>query len=198
MSFIDAIKSGFKNYANFSGRARRSEFWYWALFTGIVSGVLSGIGSGISSVLMSTMPSSFENSVILSYALNAPETIWSIATLIPSLAMCVRRLHDLDKSGLYVLLELIPIVGWIILLVWYTKDSQQGMNKYGNSPKYPVMVDQYGNPIYQQPVYQPPVDPNNYYAPQQPQAPVEQNYYAPQPPVEQPNTAEYYQPNDNQ
>ena len=116
MSFVDAIKSDFTQYVGFSGRARRSEYWYFVLFNFIVSFVLSFLGNyvGFFSIL---------------------GTIWSLAVLLPSLAVCVRRLHDIGKAWTWILLALIPLVGEIILIVFFCQDSQPGENQFGPNPK---------------------------------------------------------------
>lgn len=116
MSFVDAIKSVFTQYVGFNGRARRSEYWYFVLFNFIVSFVLSLLGNFVSffSIL---------------------GTIWSLAVLLPSLAVCIRRLHDIGKAWTWILLGLIPLVGQIILIVFFCQDSQPGENQYGPNPK---------------------------------------------------------------
>lgn len=177
MSFTDAIKKVFSNYANFSGRARRSEYWNWTLFNYLVSAVLSGVGG-----LISTLVGKTTGVAATSLISNVLPTLWAVAVILPSLSVCVRRLHDIGKSGWSYLIGLIPIVGWIILLVWFLQDSQKGANQYGDCekyPSYPAGFDPTQNP-YQQ--YQPPVQQPNYYQP-----PQDNNYYVPQ----QPN-------NDNQ
>ena len=116
MSAVDAIKSVFSQYVGFNGRARRSEYWYFVLFNFLVSFVLTSLGSFVE-------------------ALKFLPAIWSLAVLLPGLAVCVRRLHDIGKTGWLVLLALIPIVGAIILIVWFCKDSQPGDNQYGPNPK---------------------------------------------------------------
>ena len=93
MTFSEAISSGFRNYVGFSGRASRSEFWYWILFTVLVSIALSIIDFGMLS----------GNSVLSS--------IWSLATFLPSLAIGVRRLHDGDRTGWWWLIVIIPLIG---------------------------------------------------------------------------------------
>lgn len=117
VGFVDAVKSYFTHYADFSGRARRSEYWYAVLFQLLVSAVLGGIASASDGLAILT-------------------TLWSIATFVPGLAICVRRLHDVGKSGAWYLWILLPIAGGIILLVQYCKDSDAGPNQYGPSPKY--------------------------------------------------------------
>lgn len=116
MSFVEAIKSVFTQYVGFSGRARRSEYWYWTLCNCIISGVLSALArnGGFFTVL---------------------SVIWSLAVLLPGLAVCVRRLHDIGKSGWWLLIALVPAVGAIILIIFFVKDSEPGDNAYGPNPK---------------------------------------------------------------
>lgn len=109
--YIDA----FKNYVNFKGRARRKEYWMFVLFNFIVAIVLSIIDSLLGITILST--------------------IYSIAVIIPSLALCFRRLHDIGKSGAWILLGLIPLIGEIVLIVFFCTDSQAGENQYGPNPK---------------------------------------------------------------
>lgn len=116
MSFVDAIKTCFSKYVNFNGRARRSEYWFFYLFTAIVSGVLSALGQA----------ASFFS--VLGY-------IAALALLLPSLAVCVRRLHDIGRRWTYIFMGLIPIAGAIILIVNLAKDSQPGDNQFGPNPK---------------------------------------------------------------
>ncbi len=125
MSFFDAIKSYFKNYATFKGRARRSEFWFTVLFTFLVSAALSIIFSGPTEMVWDM---EVEQT-------SAAENLWSLATLVPSLAVTWRRLHDVGRSGKYFFFILIPIAGIIMLLIELTKDSQAGANQYGESVK---------------------------------------------------------------
>ena len=110
-------------YADFSGRARRQEFWMFWLFT-----LLFAVACGLIDGLTGTY--SVEAGVGLVGGL------FSLATLIPSIAVSIRRLHDIGRSGWFILLGLIPIVGIFIMLVFYFKDSEKGVNKWGRSPKY--------------------------------------------------------------
>lgn len=180
MSFKDAIKTCFSKYADFSGRARRSEYWYWTLFNILVSAILGGINGGITSAINLGSAGDLKANLMSSGLAG----LWSIAVLIPSLAVVVRRLHDVGKSGWYYLLMFIPIIGWIIVLCAFLKDSQ-GPNKYGDSPKYPAQA-QYG---YYQPQYQQPQGQQGYYGPQ---------YQQPQQPYYPPQQQNYYDPNNNQ
>ena len=105
-----------KKYAVFSGRARRKEYWMFLLFNiiiGLVLGVLEGLAGG-PGVLGS---------------------IYGLAVLIPGIAVSARRLHDTDRSGWWLLIGLIPLIGAIVLLVFMVQDSQPGENQYGPNPK---------------------------------------------------------------
>ena len=113
MNFKDAVITCFKKYVDFSGRARRSEYWYFGLFNFVVEFVL-GLIFGSSSIIVS---------------------IFSLAVLLPGLAVAWRRMHDIGKSGAWCLIALIPIVGWILLLVWSCTDSKPGDNRFGPCPK---------------------------------------------------------------
>jgi len=121
MSFFDAIKSYFNNYATFKGRARRSEFWFTVLFTVLVSAALSIVFPGPTEMVWDM---EVEQS-------SAAENLWSLATIVPSLAVTWRRLHDVGRSGKYFFFILIPIAGIIMLLIELTKDSQPEENAYG-------------------------------------------------------------------
>jgi uncharacterized membrane protein YhaH (DUF805 family) len=105
-----------KNYVGFQGRARRKEYWMFVLFSLIVSIVLSII----------------EAVANLSQVLTG---LYSLAVLLPSLAVGVRRLHDTGRSGWWLLIALIPLIGAIILLVFMCLDSEENDNKYGPNPK---------------------------------------------------------------
>jgi uncharacterized membrane protein YhaH (DUF805 family) len=114
MSFGNAVSSFFSNYANFNGRARRSEYWFAYLFW-----VLVYLGTLI---------------LDLSGGGGLFTSLWALGTLIPLLALGVRRLHDTGRSGWNYLLGLIPFAGPIILLVLFVQDSV-GPNQYGPYPK---------------------------------------------------------------
>jgi uncharacterized membrane protein YhaH (DUF805 family) len=125
MSFGAAIASFFSKYATFSGRARRSEFWYAVLFTTLVSVAISTVFPG--SV-------TFINDVAIQQASPA-SNLWQLAIFVPSLALSWRRLHDVGHKGTYYLFILLPIVGWILLLIQFVKDSQPGANAFGEPVK---------------------------------------------------------------
>ena len=125
MSLGAAIASFFSKYATFSGRARRSEFWFAVLFTTLVSVAIGTIWPGTTLVVndMSIQQSS------------VPSNLWQLAILVPSLALSWRRLHDVGRKGTYYLFILIPIVGWIMLFIQFVKDSQPGSNAFGEPVK---------------------------------------------------------------
>lgn len=118
VSFTEAIKMALQqNYCNFSGRSSRSEYWWFSLFNLIIGFILGFIGSMISQQAY--------------YVLSA---IVNLGLLLPGLGLVVRRLHDINKSGWWILINLIPLVGWIIMLVWLCKDSDPTDNQYGPVP----------------------------------------------------------------
>ena len=114
MGFAQAISAGFSNYVNFSGRACRSEYWYWILFI-VIADIVTGIIDAALGIQLVT-------------------SIFGLVTLLPSLAIAIRRLHDLDRTGWWVLLGLIPLIGWIILLIWYVTKGTDGPNRFGPDP----------------------------------------------------------------
>lgn len=114
-----------KKYADFSGRARRKEFWMFVLFNFIFSIVTS-----IIDYLIGT------TNILGNYGLF--NLIYALAVLIPGIAVSVRRLHDVGKSGVMILLAFLPIIGWIWLFVLDVTDSQLGTNKWGPNPKAPA------------------------------------------------------------
>ena len=111
-----------KKYAVFNGRARRKEYWYFALFTTIIGVVLIVIDGMIAE-------SSREEQIGLLYS------IYSLATLIPAIAVSVRRLHDTSRSAWWILIVLVPIAGGIVYLLFMAQDSKPGQNQYGANPK---------------------------------------------------------------
>ena len=110
-----------KKYAVFNGRARRKEYWYFALFNVVVGIVLTLIDRMIGT-------SNAES------GLGLLSGIYTLAVMVPSIAVSVRRLHDTDRSGWWLLLGLVPLVGSIILLVFFLQDSKPD-NQYGPNPK---------------------------------------------------------------
>jgi uncharacterized membrane protein YhaH (DUF805 family) len=98
MTFGESVRTCFRKYADFDGCATRSEYWWWILFTAIASVALD----------------------MISYSLSAA---FSVATLLPCLAVTSRRLHDTDRSGWLQLLFLIPIIGWVLIIIWCAQEG---------------------------------------------------------------------------
>ena len=120
MTMMQAVRSAFQNYFNFKDRSRRSEYWYFTLFLFLTGIVLSFVDIGV-----------------LGYApeeIGPLSALLSLLTIIPGLAVSVRRLHDIGRSGWFLLLVLIPIVGWIVLIYWCCQPSAEGPNEYGSGP----------------------------------------------------------------
>ena len=124
MNMQDAIRTVFGKYAVFSGRAARSEFWYWVLFIVLVSIALSIVDGML--IAPMTGHEAFDPE-----AGQPLQLLFNLATLLPTLAVSVRRLHDTDRTGWWILLGLIPIIGNLILLWWYIQAGTGGDNEYG-------------------------------------------------------------------
>ena len=111
MNFGQAIASGFSNYVNFSDRACRSEYWFWTLFV-----FLADIATWI---------------VDTAVGVQVTSSLFNLAVLLPGIAIGVRRLHDLDRTGWWLLIVFIPLIGWIVLLIWYCSKGTEGPNRFG-------------------------------------------------------------------
>lgn len=139
MGFMEAVRHVFQNYATFSGRARRSEYWYFTLFNVLVEMVGYGVSAGSAVGAMAgaayNSRAGVSTGLGLSSVVMALLGIYSLVIILPSLAVTCRRLHDVGKPGSYILFILIPMVGPILLLVWELQDSMPGENQYGPNPK---------------------------------------------------------------
>lgn len=116
MSFFDSIKTVFRKYAEFGGRATRPEFWWWTLFTTLVSAALNALSVPMYGVMYSRMMD-FGPSFTSGYSSFSLAGLWSIAVLLPSLAVTVRRLRDAGRSWTQLFWLLLPIAGVIVLIV---------------------------------------------------------------------------------
>jgi len=116
--FVTALK----NYAVFSGRSRRSEYWFFVLFYLIIYVVLALVDRTTGTY------SSTSGAGLLT-------SIFALGMLIPSLSVSVRRLHDTDRSGWWLLIGFIPLIGVIVLIVFFVQDSGAGTNRFGPNPK---------------------------------------------------------------
>jgi uncharacterized membrane protein YhaH (DUF805 family) len=120
MGFIGSIKSVYSKYFTFSGRASRSEYWWFQLFYIIVV-----IGISFVSYAANTDTDSGLSAILL---------IWQLGNIIPLLAVQVRRLHDIDRTGWWCLVVFVPLIGWIVLLVWDCTEGTGGDNRFGAAP----------------------------------------------------------------
>ncbi|RZT89216.1 uncharacterized membrane protein YhaH (DUF805 family) [Pseudonocardia sediminis] len=118
-----------RQYADFSGRARRKEFWMFVLFNVIVAIVLSILDNALGLSTSTATESGFY------YSAGILTSIYQLAVLIPSLAVGARRLHDTGRSGWWQLIAFIPLVGAIILIVFWASDGHRGPNQHGPNPK---------------------------------------------------------------
>ena len=105
-----------QNFSDFRGRARRSEYWYFALFNFMICIALYIVGSIV-------------------HLGNVLEYIYTLVVLVPSIAVGVRRLHDTGRSGWWLLIGLIPLLGWIALIIFFVEDGKPGANQWGPNPK---------------------------------------------------------------
>ncbi|HIP18667.1 MAG TPA: DUF805 domain-containing protein [Sulfurovum sp.] len=123
--FIETIKN---RYAKFDGRASRSEYWFYTLFYLIIAIAVGMVDTAVVNPMLGIAPEQAAQGGILQFIL-------ALALLVPSIAIGVRRLHDTGKSGWWLLIGLIPIVGALVLIFFYVTDSQAGSNMYGENPK---------------------------------------------------------------
>lgn len=122
MNFVDAIQSGFRRYVDVSTRSSRSEYWFWALFI-----MLGHAACGALDTLVFGTAMHEGNVGILG-------GLFTLATLVPGIAVGVRRLHDIGRTGWWLLIVLVPVVGVIVLIVFAVKPGQPGSNAYGPNP----------------------------------------------------------------
>ena len=115
MTFGEAISSGFRRYTDFGGRSGRSEYWFWYLFT-----TLGSFGFIVLDLVIKTG--------------GGLVAVFALVAVIPSLAVAVRRLHDIDRSGWWLLIGFIPLIGSIILIIWFVTVGHPDLNRYGRNP----------------------------------------------------------------
>jgi uncharacterized membrane protein YhaH (DUF805 family) len=111
MDFMTAVKTCFSKYVDWNGRALRSEYWWWVLFVVIVSIVLAIVDMAL--------------------GIQALGPLFSLATLLPGLFVGVRRLHDGGRSGWWMLIVIVPLIGVLVLLYWLIIEGEKSDNKYG-------------------------------------------------------------------
>lgn len=127
MDFGTAIKSFWSNYTNFKGRARRSEYWYVQLFLVITNLIAAPIDLALLNWDTERFLAQGGGGIV--------GLIWILVTIVPAIALLIRRLHDTDRSGWCALIGLVPLAGVIVLLVFEVENSSEGQNNYGPSPK---------------------------------------------------------------
>lgn len=134
MRFTDAVKSVFSQYVGFSGRALRSEFWYFHLFTLIVVVALNVVGA-----VLGLGASFFISFYVLTFHLGFLGLIFHLAIFLPSLAVTVRRFHDVNKSGWWILI-VFTIIGIIPSIYWMCKKGDECDNRFGPPPSVSQIV----------------------------------------------------------
>jgi uncharacterized membrane protein YhaH (DUF805 family) len=120
MTFGQAISSCYSKYVTFSGRAARSEFWFFYLFN-ILGVIVTLIVDGVLGLHLVGIYGPFY-------------LVFALASILPTLSVIVRRLHDIDRSGWWYWIALVPLVGFILLIVWWCKRGDDGENRFGPDP----------------------------------------------------------------
>jgi len=131
MNFTEAVKSCLGKYTTFSGRAARSEFWFFWLFSMIVAVVAMIIDSVLGTTFTMTDPTT---GAPVDVGYGYIYLIAMLALFLPSLAVGIRRLHDTNRSGWWYLIVFLPLIGVILLIVWFCSKGTEGENNYGHDP----------------------------------------------------------------
>jgi len=131
MTLSEAVKMSLARYASFGGRARRSEYWYFTLFHSIAI-LLAGVVSYLAMLAIPALG-------IILYS------IVVFGTLLPHVAVSVRRLHDVNRTGWWYLFGSVPLLGALVLFVWFCTDGTRGPNRFGADPKATVSVAALGH-----------------------------------------------------
>ena len=127
MTFFQSISTCFSKYATFSGRAARSEYWWFALFVTLVNFFANRFDTVTNQTFQLSLGRADLN-------VGATGSLISLAVVLPMISVMVRRFHDIDKSGWWYWIVLIPLIGWIIFIVFMATEGTQGPNTYGNPP----------------------------------------------------------------
>ena len=112
-----------KQYAVFAGRSRRKEYWMFVLFN-----FLAIVGLTIVEAVLRRITGMNPDGTVLA-------NLYTLAVLLPSIGVAIRRLHDTNRSGWWLLIGLVPVIGFIVLIVFFATDSQPGQNRFGPNPK---------------------------------------------------------------
>lgn len=125
MDFMTAVKHVLKNnYANFQGRARRSEYWWFTLFSMIVSTVAQIVMGAVAAT----------GSTILALIFGIAFLVLMLGLIIPSIAVSIRRMHDTGRSGWWLLIGFIPLIGFLVILYFFVQRGTVGPNDWGADP----------------------------------------------------------------
>ena len=119
MNFTQAVASGFSGYVSWKGRACRSEYWYWHLFYLIAY---------ITPLILIPLSGGTE------YQASIVSVIVMLGLLLPTISVSIRRLHDLDKAGQWILLAFVPAIGQVIILIWFCRKGTDNANRFGPNP----------------------------------------------------------------
>lgn len=130
MNFGQAIVSGFRNYIGYTGRACRSEYWYWVLFM-FLGNIVALI---LDSMLFPSAAPTPGGAMDPASQLSPISGLFSLLILVPAIMMQIRRLHDINRSGWWWLIGFVPIIGTIILIVWAIQRGTAGDNRFGPDP----------------------------------------------------------------
>ncbi|NRA99739.1 MAG: DUF805 domain-containing protein [Rhodobacteraceae bacterium] len=128
-NILTAFRNGLGNYANFQGRASRPEYWWWILLIFLLFIVLGLIDAFVVAPMLGFGPGEDSGRPL--------SLLVSLGLFLPNLALGIRRLHDTNRSGWWILIGLIPLIGVLVLLYFYTRPSDEGENDHGPQPKWP-------------------------------------------------------------
>jgi uncharacterized membrane protein YhaH (DUF805 family) len=133
VSFMESIRTCLSKYVTFSGRAQRSEFWWWILAIFGANWILAFLDSALFGTV-TTYGAPGQVGFDASTSTPVFSGIFGLLTFLPSISVAVRRLHDTNRSGWWWWIILIPLIGWVILVVWYATRGTEGANDFGADP----------------------------------------------------------------
>lgn len=136
MSFFDAVRFGFVRYVNFTARSSRSEYWWWILFVLLADVIVVVVSSSLFGPSIQQSHTGMPRQI---YDGGNLAVIFHVAVLVPTIAVSCRRLHDINKSGWWLLLILVPVIGSFILLYWFVQPGKNSDNRFGADPLFSVV-----------------------------------------------------------
>ena len=142
MSLIASMIRPYRRYAEFAGRSRRAEFWGFTLFYWLVMAAILG---GFGQPTRVTWPFGYSFSIWLPRGSTGlwAGNLFALFSMVPAFAVTVRRLHDVDRSGWWLLAWFVPMIGWVVVLVFLCLDGSVGRNRYGRDPRGRMSVEMY-------------------------------------------------------